>query len=116
MSTTKHIFTADQIACLIRVIKRIGRQPPRPVNAFDVVNFSIFDEEPKRWSDAEVNAWKEFQKINLSDTGRISLPAVIEDTLKYVDSGKFLTLFFELRKGGFVDDLSKRTKETWKIK
>jgi hypothetical protein len=97
-------FTEEDNASIARIIKKVGRQYTRPTAAYDEEHFSIFDEQPTRWSREEVDAWKEFENCNLKQTGKIHMPAVLNEVVKY--QGKPLTLFFETRKTGTVQSLS----------
>ena len=94
-------FTDEDLSSIARITKKVGREYTPPTAAYGEEHFSIFDE---RWSREEVSAWKEFENCNLKQTGKLHLPVVLNDIVRY--QGKPLTLFFENRKTGTVESLS----------
>jgi hypothetical protein len=97
-----------------RIEARLGRQfwQPTTTAGFDAESFSVFDEPVKRWTNDEVYAWRAFKEMNLDPKGRISIPDVLEETVKSVDSNQSLALFFEKLKSGTVSSISAINRKT----
>ncbi len=92
-------------AGLDRIKARLERRVAVPTS-FD--SFDLFAEEPKRWTDGEVRAWTAFEEFNLNLDGRFCTGHALEDIVKYPDSGRALTLFFERRMVGAARDITSR--------
>ena len=96
-----------------RIKNAVGRQfPLRKPASFDTESFSVFDEQPKRWSESEVYAWRAFEQCNLQSGS--TMPAALEDVLEYPNVVR--TLFTEIRKSGTASAISAMNKATGKIK
>jgi hypothetical protein len=106
-----------QRAGLDRIEQAVGRQFYRKgsIPSFDAESYSIFDEQPKppkRWSDSEVYAWRDFRHCNLRQDSK--MPAALEDVMAYPNVLR--TLFIENRKCGTVSAISAMNRATGRIK